>query len=246
MRSTLGTSTDTCITLAKTAIKKLLEKLNPNDRFCLSTFNDTFKTIFHLDYISNKSKLIQKIDKIEAEGGNGFTKCIEAGVEIMKKDLRNNTEKRILFLTDMQWDDPNLYKSISEAAKESIFTTFIGIGLGFNVDVADKVISNKGCSYDCALNEEHLNKIYDRFEYDFFPIAFDVKLEYMSDDFETVKCIGAQDKNISHLKEKNSDWKTGTHANSEKYFQKYVNFLLLAYSRLKKNINLFLQECVIL
>ena len=70
------------IDLAKDALSKLILNLKPNDKFCLTTFNDNSTKIFPL---SNKESLLNNlklIKEIKAGGGTNIYNALNGAIEI--------------------------------------------------------------------------------------------------------------------------------------------------------------------
>jgi len=139
-------------------------------------------------------------------------------------------------LTDMQ-DNPGdkLVKIISEAyLKEDIFTIIVGVGMGLNCDLADVVSKGRGSTIIPATKREHIDKLYSEFDFTFFPAAYNVTLEFKSNDFIVEKSIGTRSKKVTEIEEEKSEWRTSSHHLNDKLFKDKINFLLLYFNRLKR------------
>jgi len=132
--------------------------------------------------------------------------------------------------------DQHFLKLLKKISDEGINTTIIGIGLDFNSDLAEICANNRGTNYFSATNDEHLEKIIIKeFEYNFFPVAYDVELEFKSSNFKLKKCIGVTDHKIKE-KENTSEWKTSEHHKQDNLFKTQVKTLLLTMKRYKKKL----------
>jgi uncharacterized protein YegL len=243
MDSRLGESTESCLSLAKTAIRKVCTRMSQEDRLGLCTFNNKGKTIFELSHREEIAAFEDNLDKIVADGGTVLYNGLWEGYDLMTREfypkvgMEIDRMRRILFLTDLQsCDETKFIELLKKSSEENIFTTIIGIGLNFNSSFAEIASKNKGTSYFSATKPEHLDKIIvENFNYTFFPIAFDVSLEFRSGDLQMLKCIGSNQK----VKEKNysdQEWSFKTHQLSEETFRQNVNFLLLFFNRMKKKL----------
>ena len=189
MSTTLGESEEFCLSLAKSAIKNIAKKLNINDRIGLCTFNENSEMIFELDYLSEINNFQRNLNKIKCHGGTNIIKGMTMGLEMMKNKYKPENEKKILLITDMQ-DSPelNLIQIISEAIlKKNIFTVIIGVGMRLICDLANEVVKGRGSMIFSATKEEDLHKLYSQFEYIFFPVAYNVSMEFKSNDFTILK-----------------------------------------------------------
>jgi len=84
--------------------------------------------------------------------------------------------------------------------------------------------------------KEHIVKIWTQFNYNFFPVAYHTKLEFKSDDFDVIECIGAGNEEISKHYEEETDWKTSNHCLNDILFKEKINFLLLFFNRVRKHL----------
>lgn len=237
MSCSLGRSSDSCLSLAKNAILKLANKLNEHDRFGLCTFDDKTYEIFKLSHIKENQNLIKKVNEIKTQGGTNLYAGLSKGVEIMKRSLNLNNEKRLIFLTDMcDLNDSKFLKLVEDSADVGIFTSIIGIGSNFNTAFAETVSKIKGVSYFSATEENHLNEIIiDQFDFNFFATSFDVFIEFRSGDFNLKRCIGTGYKEVENKNEL-KEWNTHEHHLSIPEFKNKVNFLLLYFNRIKKRL----------
>ena len=54
-------------------------------------------------------------------------------------------------------------------------------------DLANEVVKGRGSMIFSATKEEDLHKLYSQFEYIFFPVAYNVSMEFKSNDFTILK-----------------------------------------------------------
>jgi len=74
---------------------------------------------------------------------------------------------------------------VKDASEESVFTTFIGIGLDFDTKLVEKLTKFKGCNYFAANTKKEFKKIMNiDFNYIVSPIVMDSDLIIESDCFE--------------------------------------------------------------
>jgi len=236
MGSSLGKSTNSCLSLAKIAINKLTTKINPNDRLGVIEFNDLANTVYPLQAVKDTTELKNHVDKMKPNGGTTLSVAIKAGIEMIRQNFEKDKEKRIVFLTDMNdLSDKAFEAHIKEAAKENIFISIIGIGLSFNSSFTERISKNKGLNYFSAIKEEHLDKIIvEDFEYNFFPLAFNVSLEFKSGNYLVSKTFGSGYEKKEEVDK--SEWNLQNHKLNDETFKNIVKFLLLYFQRIKKRL----------
>jgi hypothetical protein len=115
--------------------------------------------------------------------------------------LLDTTKKnrRIILITDLWAHDSDL-KEFKELFKKcvhekNIEITIIGISQDANSHLAQIVAYEKGCNYYNVLDESDLERyLVKQFNYICFPYAYNLKVNFKSNDLKIIKCIGAGDK----------------------------------------------------
>merc|ERR1719379_1135175 len=80
---------------------------------------------------------------------------------------------------------------IAAEAREGRYVSFVGIGTGYNSELAEEVTKHPGANYFCITRDEEMQKVVvDDFEYNFFPAGFDVQVTYQSDAFDLLSVYG--------------------------------------------------------
>ena len=197
MSSIDGNDKKSRITLAKESLKKLVSIMDPtNDKMSLITFNHNSEKIFDmLNKNEIKTKFINDIDYIKANGGTDLVGALRAAMDNINLENVEKKEKRIIMITDAAYNDVNdnllnLFKHCAEEKGVSI--TIIAISSVSNLSLADKLSYFKGCNYFPITNTSDLETFMAKnFNYIFFPIAHDTKITIKS-NAQIIKCIGGE------------------------------------------------------
>ena len=142
----------------------------------------------------------------------------------------SNQYRRIILITDMEYYGNDAFiKFCKEMADNNIFLTILGISEEFNTGLTEIVSKIKGCNYYVILNDTDMKKyLIDDFNYVFFPLSFNEKLEIISLKIKSIIETGYKE-----LKEQKEDveWNTDTHEIFDKEFRQGIFFLLLYFKR---------------
>jgi Mg-chelatase subunit ChlD len=185
--------------LAKHALQALFPRLRSDDRFGLATFNNQGKAVQTLDFVSNleATTINSKIHALQAQGGTTMVAGMNAAVQILGSACASPSamgcrHRRLLFLTDMDDVNPGQLKEmIAEQAKLGLYASFVGIGGGFNCQLAEEATKHPGANYLCIAKPEDIHKVVvSHFDWNYFPAAFDVELACESDCFELAAAYG--------------------------------------------------------
>jgi len=117
-------------------------------------------------------------------------------------------------------------------SRENIFTSYIGIGVDFNTEVTENIVKVKGSNYFCISTEAEFKKMLDdEFNYNFFPCAFDVKLNVTSanPDYTVSKVYGTGYEN--EMVNKQGSWSPCSHVLYDRDFRDLVVTFLLCCQR---------------
>eukprot|EP00026_Physarum_polycephalum_P007697 Phypoly_transcript_07762.p1 GENE.Phypoly_transcript_07762~~Phypoly_transcript_07762.p1 ORF type:complete len:510 (+),score=75.11 Phypoly_transcript_07762:77-1531(+) len=187
--------------VAKECLVNLISRLSPKDRFGLIIFNTLPTTLVQLSLVESLdlSVVKQQILEIKQGGGTDLQAGLEAGRKMLVKftddhEPSNNTN-RMMFLTDL---DPNgseqkqLIEFAHETAKKRLFTTVIGIGLNFNVDLNYQLSKVKGCNSFGVLSSAQFRKqMITDFNHTSLLIAYDISVKMQSSQFEVEEIYGS-------------------------------------------------------
>ncbi len=170
--------------LLKKSFKKLVEKLDKDDKVSIVTYASGTGVL--LDSVSGDKKyeIIAAIDDLEAGGSTAGAAGIKTAYELAEKNYSKDANNRIILATDGDFNvgissTSALVAYIEEERNKGIFLTILGFGMGNYQDDRMEQLSNAGNgNYFYVDNERESDKI---FTYDLmgtmFTIAKDVKLQ---------------------------------------------------------------------
>ena len=170
--------------LLKKSFKKLVEKLDKDDKVSIVTYAGSAGTL--LDSVSgaDKDKIIAALDALEAGGSTAGAAGIITAYELAEKNYSSDANNRIILATDGDFNvgassDTALVSLIEEERDKGIYLTILGFGMGNYQDEKMEQLSNAGNgNYFYVDSEKEADKI---FTVDLlgtmFTIAKDVKLQ---------------------------------------------------------------------
>ena len=188
--------------IADRAVLSLMGHLGEGDRFGLVVFNNEAFLVDPLTLVEDKDllRLKDRILDIEADGGTNM----EAGMERARRLFdrlgiadRSEYENRIIFITDAM---PNLGETramglsaiLEEEASRGIYTTFIGVGVDFNSELAERIATIRGANYYSVHSEDEFqSRMDDEFDYMVSPLVFDLALQLDASGYRIAKVYGA-------------------------------------------------------
>jgi len=96
----------------------------------------------------------------------------------------------------------NFLSLLKEITSKGISIDLIGIGFDLDVENAEQIADIKKITVNTALKQEDFQKILvDDFEFNFFPIVKNVKIEFLSSNLKLLKTYGTGYKNPEDKKE---------------------------------------------
>jgi Ca-activated chloride channel family protein len=170
--------------LLQKSFKKLVEKLDKDDKVSIVTYASGVNTV--LDSVSGdkKDEIIAAIDNLEAGGSTAGSDGIQRAYALAEKNYSKDANNRIILATDGDFNvgisnTAQLVSYIEEERNKGIYLTILGFGMGNYQDDRMEQLSNAGNgNYFYVDNERESDKI---FTYDLmgtmFTIAKDVKLQ---------------------------------------------------------------------
>lgn len=131
------------------------------------------------------------IREIAAGGSTNLADGFEAAVDMLVDDAPDpQVERRVVFMTDMM---PNmgttgagdLTQLFADAAADGIHTTFIGMGLDANAELAETLSGIRAANhYFIHSATEFEQRLGDEFDYMVTPLVYDLNLELDADGYE--------------------------------------------------------------
>lgn len=186
----------TKIEATKDVLKNVIKKLDDDDRFGITLYNQEGIMAKPLRSVEDTDidEISSEIDGLCSSGGtnlsDGFTTAVnemEKYSEVDTEDL--SRESRIMFMTDAmpntgETSKSEIEKNFESAAEKGIHSTFIGIGIDTNPELIDTLSSTRGANHYFIKSVKEFNeKIKDEFNYTVTPLVFDLKLTVEGEGF---------------------------------------------------------------
>jgi Ca-activated chloride channel family protein len=141
------------------------------------------------------------IRDVQAGGGTDLSAGFRQGRELLGAVDADPTEveNRIVFLTDMmpnlgELEEGGLVSLVEDAADDGVYTTFVGMGIDANPDLADALSAVRGANhYFVHSADEFEQRLDDEFAYMVTPLVFDLSLDVVGDGYELAGVYGSPD-----------------------------------------------------
>lgn len=188
--------------LANESVVGLLDHLTDDDNLGIVLFDNhaqIAKPLENMEF-ADKEKLVENILQIHPNGGTNMESGMTLGTSLFDEFEgidSDEYENRIIFLTDAMpnlgnTSDSGLLGMITNNAKERIYTTFIGIGVDFNTELAEKLTKAKGSNYYSVHSaSEFKNRMIEEFEFMVTPLVFNLLLNLEADGYDIKKIYGS-------------------------------------------------------
>ena len=189
----------TRIEIAKECLFKLINSMNDKMKMALTTFDEESKVIIPLSPKSEIKSISSKINEIQAYGGTDLAVALQGAADCL---IGSSAKfKRVIIITD-GWDNrPNFMEIATELNKKDILITMLSIDPSSNSSNYDKLSELKGCNYYFILNEYDMEKyLIKQLNYICFPVLYDMKINFLSDDSYLIRAIGCGQENEKSTK----------------------------------------------
>eukprot|EP01080_Neovahlkampfia_damariscottae_P004925 gene4925-8513_t len=193
-------SKETKMKIANEVLIEIVKNLKNEENLGILLFDDKTQVLQSIKNVGKlkKEELCEKIIQIEPRGGTKMEKGMKTGISMMNDFLEigngKNQNNRIIFLTDAMPNDGGeiSLKSLSEeAAKNKIYTTYIGVGLDFNTKLVEELTKVVGSNYFSVHSKKDFQRILnEEFNYIVTNIALDSFLLVESEEYEIEEVFG--------------------------------------------------------
>ena len=198
--------------LAKECLFKMIDTMSDKVQIALTTFDTESQLMIPLSPKSELLSVSNVINNIKAGGGTDLTKALEGAAKCLEESTVQF--KRVIIITD-GWDNKQTFMDLARKLNEkNILITILTIDSSANTNLYDKLCELKGCNYYFILNERDMEKyLVHQLNYICFPILYDLKINFKSDDADLIRTIGCgqqneKSKNINELNQRKKDEKT--------------------------------------
>ncbi|NHN42956.1 VWA domain-containing protein [Halorubellus sp. JP-L1] len=187
---------------AADALCALTEQLDADDRLGVVLYNSRAHLAKPLRDVgsTNMDAIRRHIRDVQAGGGTNLEDGFEAAVDLLQDaPAEASVERRVVFMTDMM---PNtgrtgegaLTERFERAAEHGIHTTFVGMGLDENAELADALSGVRGANhYFVHSTAEFERRLGDEFDYMVTPLVYDLALDLDAGAHDVAAVHGAPD-----------------------------------------------------
>ncbi|MFD1572198.1 vWA domain-containing protein [Halorubrum laminariae] len=187
------TGGQTKIDAATQSLCALTEQLHVEDRLGVVLYNHRAHVAKPIRDVgaTDMPAIRQHIREIAAGGSTNMEDGFAAAVDMLADGTSSSdVERRVIFMTDMM---PNtgetgasgLTDLFADAAADGIHTTFIGMGLDANAELADAVSGIRGANhYFIHSADEFEQRLGKEFDYMVTPLVYDLELALDADGYE--------------------------------------------------------------
>lgn len=170
--------------LLKKSLKLLLNELSQNDKISIVVYAGAAGLILPPTNASEKDKIIEAFDKLNAGGSTAGGAGIKLAYKIAKEAFIKDGNNRVILATDGDFNvgtssTSSLVDLIEEKRKDDIYLTILGFGMGNYKDGRMEQISNAGNgNYFYIDNIKEAKKVFvTEMRANMFTIAKDVKIQ---------------------------------------------------------------------
>lgn len=164
------------------AVARMIDKLRPDDRVAVVTYNSTVETLRPLGPVGDTSLLKTQVKAVTADGGSDMMAGLRTAFAIARSAGTDPLRMRRVMILSCGYPDPvatgpGSFVDIVEAgANDKIGFSFYGVLLGFDFRLANAMSQARGGAYSYADGLDKIEKLFDTdFDTMVTPIAYDLK-----------------------------------------------------------------------
>lgn len=180
--------------LVKSSLKMLTEQLREKDNISIVVYAGNAGLVLPTTNGSEKRKIINAIDALEAGGSTAGGKGIQLAYKIAKQNFLKNGNNRVILCTDGDFNvgtssNDELVRMIEKERESGVYLTVLGFGMGNYKDSKMQQLANKGNGNHAYIDNisEAKKVLINEFGGTLFTIAKDVKLQV---EFNPAKVAG--------------------------------------------------------
>ncbi len=145
----------------KVAAKAFIDRLDSNDIVSIVTYDDKIEVLYPASKLSDRQKIKDKIDSIEARGSTALYGGVQKGAQEVRKFIRGERVNRIILLSDGQANvglsSPEALGELGKSlVHEGISVTTLGLGMGYNEDLMTKLAYMSDGNHKFLQNNEEI------------------------------------------------------------------------------------------
>lgn len=135
--------------LVKKSLRLLVDQLTPRDTVALVTYAGEAGVALNPTSGSEKSKIIEAIDRLAAGGSTHGSAGIQTAYDLARKSFVKEGVNRVLLCTDGDFNvgttsHEGLLALITEQARSGVFLSVLGYGMGNYQDATTELLADKG------------------------------------------------------------------------------------------------------
>jgi len=189
--------------LLKSAFKLLVNQLRDEDKVSIVVYAGAAGVVLQPTSGSNKIKIIEALENLNAGGSTAGGKGIELAYKIAEKNFSKEGNNRIILATDGDFNvgassDDAMEGLIVEKRKSGIFLTALGFGMGNYKDSKLETLADKGNGNHAYIDtmQEAKRVLVSEFGGTLYTIAKDVKIqvEFNPNKIEAYRLIGYENR----------------------------------------------------
>jgi Ca-activated chloride channel family protein len=194
------TGSETKLEAATQSLCALTEQLHADDRLGVVLYNHRAHVAKPLRDVgaTDMPAIRRHIQEIAAGGSTNLEDGFEAAIDMLIDGATSRrVERRVVFMTDMMPNtgatgENELTSLFSKAAAEGIHTTFVGMGLDANAELADALSGIRGANhYFVHSADEFEQRLGEEFDYMVTPLVYDLDLEVDAEGYEVEAVHGS-------------------------------------------------------
>ena len=135
--------------LVKSSLGMLVDKLNQNDKISIVVYAGAAGTVLEPTTGDKKLQILRALDHLKAGGSTNGSGGIELAYKLAKENFIKGGVNRVILATDGDFnvgttDRESLIKLVEKNAKENVYLSMLGFGMGNYKDGMMESLSNKG------------------------------------------------------------------------------------------------------
>ena len=203
--------------MAKECLFKLVNSMTDKMQLALTTFNTFSNIIIPLSPKKEIQSISHAIKGIIQRGGTDLAIALEGAANCLNGSKAKF--KRVIIITD-GWDsNPRFMELARKLSDNNILITILSIDSSSNSQMYDQFSELKGCNYYFILNENDMEKyLVKQLNYICFPVLYDMKINYISDDAEIIRAIGCGQQNEKSKENQNNNKQSNELINAKTLF----------------------------
>lgn len=193
--------------LLKKSLKLLLENLGENDRVAIVTYAGASGLVLKSTSADSKVAINKALDSLEAGGSTNGGEGIQLAYKVAQQNFIKGGINRIILATDGDFNvgvtsQGELTRLVEEKAKDGVYLSILGFGMGNYKDASLEKISGKGngnYAYIDNLNEAK-KVLVEQAGGTMYTIAKDVKIqvEFNPRTVQAFRLIGYENRKLNH------------------------------------------------